>query len=561
MKQILVREYGILPEDRKENTWNLQKLLCKVRKEEDVEIVFERGTYHFYPDYAVEKLLYISNHDEDTIKKVAFDLSGMKKVSIVGNQTEFIFHTDIIPFHIDQSGDIKIEGIEIDYWRTGYSEGKIVEISEKKMLLEINREEYPYKVMHNRVYFEEEKGLSELYCGCLEMDAERNAPVYLGHDISFNRPYSSSYGAVFREAGENLLEIELTEEQSFLKTSKAGNKLILRHHWRTHPCFYLTESKDVVLKDINIYHCTGMAVIVQFTENITLERVNVCLHPEKNRCFTATADGFHFVYAKGQIHIKDCLLENQLDDPVNIHGIYGRIHKVVSKTEVLVELVEGMQKGVKLGKSGDTFAVINNETMLECQRGKISALEMLNKDYMLITFEEEIEDLKPGFVVENKSYIPDVLIEGCTFRNNRARGLLLTSAGEVIVRRNQFFTPGAAVLVEGDSNYWFESGATTHILIEENELTDCAYVPDWGAAPIQVSPSAKVWEDGKRYHQCLEIKNNIFRCFDKRLVWASNLQTLIFEQNVIEKTETFPEILGNAFELDGILEFKTDVEQ
>lgn len=199
--------------------------------------------------------------------------------------------------------------------------------------------------------------------------------------------------------------------------------------------------------------------------------------------------------------------------------------------------------------------------MLECQRGKISALEMLNKDYMLITFEEEIEDLKPGFVVENKSYIPDVLIEGCTFRNNRARGLLLTSAGEVIVRRNQFFTPGAAVLVEGDSNYWFESGATTHILIEENEFTDCAYVPDWGAAPIQVSPSAKVWEDGKRYHQCLEIKNNIFRCFDKRLVWASNLQTLIFEQNVIEKTETFPEISGNAFELDGILEFKTDVEQ
>ena len=198
MKQILVREYGILPEDRKENTWNLQKLLCKVRKEEDVEIVFERGTYHFYPDYAVEKLLYISNHDEDTIKKVAFDLAGMKKVSIVGNQTEFIFHTDIIPFHIDRSEDIKIEGIEIDYWRTGYSEGKIVEISEKKMLLEINREEYPYKVMHNRVYFEEEKGLSELYCGCLEMDAERNAPVYLGHDISFNRPYSSSYGAVFR---------------------------------------------------------------------------------------------------------------------------------------------------------------------------------------------------------------------------------------------------------------------------------------------------------------------------------------------------------------------------
>lgn len=559
MKQIFVKKCGIVPEDRKENTLQLRKMLQEVQNESDIEIIFEEGTYHFYPDYASEKLLYISNHDEDTIKKVAFDLTGMRKVSILGNHTQFMFHTDIIPFHIDQCEEIKVEGITIDYNRTGYSEGKIVELFEKKMVLEIDRTEYPYRVIHDRVFFEEEKGLSELYCGCLEMDGERNAPVYLGHDISFNRPYAFSYGAKFREAGENLLEIELTEDQKFLKTSKVGNNLILRHHWRTHPCFYLTNSKDISLKNINVYHCTGMAVIVQFTENITLEKVNICIHPEKKRCFTATADGFHFVYAKGKIHIKDCLLENQLDDPVNIHGIYGRIHKVISKREVLVELVEGMQKGVKLGNEGDVFAVINNVNMMECERAEIKSFEMLNKDYMYVVFGEDMEYLKPGFVVENKSYVPDVLVEGCTFRNNRARGLLLTSAGEVVVRNNHFETPGAAILVEGDSNYWFESGATNHILIENNEFVDCAYVTDWGSAPIQVSPSAEVWEEDRRYHQCLEIKNNTFRCFDKRLVNAMNLKTLIFEQNKTEKTETFPEIPGEALELNGVMEVKADL--
>ena len=96
-------------------------------------------------------------------------------------------------------------------------------------------------------------------------------------------------------------------------------------------------------------------------------------------------------------------------------------------------------------------------------------------------------------MVENKSYVPDVLIEGCIFRNNRARGLLLTSAGKVVVRNNRFQTPGAAVLIEGDSNYWFESGATRNILIEENEFDNCAYVSGWGMAPVQVSPSALVW--------------------------------------------------------------------
>ena len=172
-----------------------------------------------------------------------------------------------------------------------------------------------------------------------------------------------------------------------------------------------------------------------------------------------------------------------------------------------------------------------------------------------------MEYLKPGFVVENRSYVPDVLIEGCIFRNNRARGLLLTSAGEVVVRNNYFSTPGSAILVEGDSNYWFESGATNHIVIEENEFVDCAYVSDWGKAPIQVSPSAEVWEEEERYHQCLEIRKNTFKCFDERLVNAMNLKMLIFEQNKIEKTGTFPKIPGNALELDGILEVKTDLKE
>lgn len=558
MRQIYVKEFGIMPGDEKETTLKLRKMLQEIRKEEKLEIRFEKGIYHFYPDYAGEKLLYISNHDEDTIKKVAFDLSGMKQIKISGTDTQFLFHTDILPFHIDRCREICIEGITIDYARTGYSEGKIVEVTDKKMLLEINREEYPYQVIHGNIFFEEENGIDELYCGCLEMDAKRCAPVWRGQDISFNRPYQSSYGAFFQEAGENLVEISLTGDQKFPETSRAGNILILRHHWRTYPCFYLTDSADITLRQITIYHCTGMAVISQFTKNITIEQVDIRRHPVKKRMFTATADGFHFVYADGKIQIKDCLVENQLDDPVNIHGIYGRIHKVLNKKEVIVELVEGMQKGVKLGQPGELFGIIDNRTMLEKERAEVCEVTMLNKDFQYIAFRDEMQSLTPGFVVENKSYVPDVLIEGCTFRNNRARGLLLTTAGQVIVRKNRFETPGAAILIEGDSNYWFESGATKYILLEENEFINCAYVPQWGSAPIQVSPSARIWEEGQRYHQYLEVRKNLFRCFDNRLIYAVNLETLIFQDNKIEKTDQFPPIAGEAFKLDGVLKFQTD---
>ena len=447
----------------------------------------------------------------------------------------------------------KFKATELFTNKYGISEAVIRELEPKRMVMEINKEEYPYEILHGRLFFRGENFFCEMTHGCLEMDAERMAPVYMGHDISFNRPYSWSYGAVFKELSEGLVEVTLMGDREFLKTSKVGNHLILRHHARTHPAFYVTYSKNTVLRDIMLYHCTGMAVIAQFDENLTMERFDIRIHPVKKRVFTVTADGFHCIYCKGQILIKDCFLENQLDDPVNIHGIYGRIHKVLSDSEVLVELVEGMQKGVPLGKSGETFGVINNETMLDVSAEVLAEHKMLNRDYQYMRFEKPVKGLQEGFVVENKDYAPDVLVEGCTFQNNRARGLLLTSAGEVIVRDNTFRSAGAAILIEGDSNYWFESGATKSILLEKNRFIDCAYVPDWGEAPIQVSPSAKKYEDGVRYHKYLEIRDNDFYCFDDRLVSAQNIEEICMYGNRLHKTDSFEPIPGEKMKLEGVL--------
>lgn len=554
MRQIHVNAFKIFPKDMRENTLHLRTLLDECRRSgEETELLFEEGVYHFYPDYAVEKLLYISNHDEDTIKRIAFDLTGCRNLKLCGNNTEFRFHTEIIPFYIHECENVTVEGITIDFERTGYSEAVIRELEPQRMVLEIDKNEYPYEILHGRLFFRGENFFNEMTHGCLEMDAERMAPVYMGHDFSLNRPYPWSYGAVFRELSEGLVEVTLMGDKEFLKTSKAGNRLILRHHARTHPAFYVTYSKNTVLRDIMLYHCVGMGVIAQFAENLTMERFDIRIHPEKKRVFTITADGFHCIYCKGQILIKDCFLENQLDDPVNIHGIYGRIHKIISDREIIVELVEGMQKGVPLGKAGETFGVINNETMLDVSSGVIEEHRMLNYDYQYMRFEQQVEGLREGFVVENKDYVPDVLVEGSTFQNNRARGLLLTSAGVVVVRNNTFRSAGAAILIEGDSNYWFESGATKSILLEKNKFIDCAYVPDWGEAPIQVSPSAKKYADGVRYHKYLEIRDNDFYCFDERLVSARNIEEICMYGNRIYKTDSFQPIPGEKMKLEGVL--------
>ena len=103
-----------------------------------------------------------------------------------------------------------------------------------------------------------------------------------------------------------------------------------------------------------------------------------------------------------------------------------------------------------LGKKGEQFRIIDNETMLEIETVRLEEHQMLNGDYQYMKFDRPVTEWKESFVVENTDYVPDVLVEGCTFQNNRARGLLLTRCGDVLVRKNCIKTAGSAILIEGD---------------------------------------------------------------------------------------------------------------
>ena len=554
MNRVEVKDWGITPSRERFNVLRLSSLLNHVRESGEVTIVFEEGEYHFSPDYATEKLLYISNHDEDSIKKVAFDLTDFHNVTIQGNQTKFIFHTDILPLYLYHCSDVTIQGISIDYEKPGYSEGTIVHVEPKRMVLSIDKDKYSYFIKNNRIYFTGENYCHEIW-HWLEIDVKRNAPVYEGHDMVFNHPDFLNYFK-WKQKNDDEVEVILTEDdQYFYESSAPGNVVVLRHHPRNYPGIFINESKNITCEDVKIYHSTGMGVIAEFTENITLNEFQVTLHPDKKRVFTSAADATHFVYCKGLIHINNCLMENQLDDPVNVHGIYSRIKEIINDRELIVELVHHQQKGVKVGDVGDEISFVEHKSMLPYGKAVIEDIYMINKDYTYLKFNQSIENMKTMDVVENSSYIPDVLIENSTFQNNRARGLLLTSAGNVVVKNNTFRTSGAAILIEGDSNDWFESGATKHILIESNTFENCNYITDWGKAPIQVSPRASEYVEGVRYHKCLEIKNNQFYCFDERLIKAINIERIEFTNNTITRTKEYPPIEGERFSLDKVLEF------
>ncbi|MEG2357073.1 MAG: right-handed parallel beta-helix repeat-containing protein, partial [Clostridia bacterium] len=81
------------------------------------------------------------------------------------------------------------------------------------------------------------------------------------------------------------------------------------------------------------------------------------------------------------------------------------------------------------------------------------------------------------------------------------------------------------------------------------------YVADWGHAPIQVTPSAMRADGERRYHGKLVIQNNVFHCFDKRILYARHIESIVFANNQILSTHAFAPIDGAVFDLENVLRF------
>ena len=87
--------YGIRP-DREENmSPKLQKALSDIKKKHSsgpVVLKFAKGKYNFDQKGAATREYYISNHDQDNPKTVAFTIEDWDNVTIDGQGADFYFH-------------------------------------------------------------------------------------------------------------------------------------------------------------------------------------------------------------------------------------------------------------------------------------------------------------------------------------------------------------------------------------------------------------------------------------------------------------------------------------
>lgn len=521
-------------------TLAFRRAVEQCRKVGASELVVPPGTYHLYPQLAFEKYSYVSNNSAD-LKRFAFDLTGLKGITVDGQHAKLIFHGYISPFSIDSCSDVTVCNLTIDYARTFHSEGRIVRSGEGWVDLKFP-DSYRYSLRNGDLHFSDDEGNRYPFSHLLEFNAERREPELMADDYWL---WDKTIPAEVQEDGS----VRIFKERL---TGKVGNIMVLGPAHRLCPAFAINASRNVNLHDITIHHCGGMGVVAQHSSDIELLRVNIEPDSTSDRVVSITADATHFSLCDGYVRMIDCRFYNQLDDATNIHGMYGIVKHILSPNRILVHFPHDQQYGLDVIRAGEPVEMIRPMSLETYDVQGVSKVIRLNKEWYEVSLDRNLADsVAEGDLITSMHY-PKVLIKGCRMGNNRARGLLLGSRKPTVIDSCYFHTPGSPIYFEGDGYYWYEQAGVRGVVIRNSVFENCNYGKYGCTACIAAGSGPKENRAQSRYNRDITIEDNLFRVFDPRILNLYSVDGCTFRNNRIEHSDDY------AYTLDETREFVTE---
>lgn len=537
---INVADHGVRPDDGKDDTRALRLALAACKAQGAERLVFPKGQYDFHPAFAEERYCFISNNDEG-LKRIVFPLVGMENLVIDGQGSEFLFHGFLNPFVAECSTNIVFQNFSIDFSRPFHSEAIILADPAEGLDVEI-REGFPFVVENGTLLFTDAVTKSDeplttvskgdIYASShmLEFDTQKRETAYMARDFFFR----GITGYPAQALGGRKVRILVP-----MLTGTVGNTMVFGPDHRNHPGFVLTDCADILFSNVTLHHAGGMGILGQRTHNVTVDRCTVT--PSHGRMLSTTADATHFVNNTGKIVLSNNLFENQKDDATNIHGIYLQVVEKTAANEIIVQIKHRQQFGFDFLKPGMEVELVRGKSMVTYATATVKNADRINKEFTRVAFEQPLPgNLAIGDALAEIRDYPEVTIANNTIRNNRARGMLLNCRGKTVVENNVFHTPGAAILFEGDSFFWFEQGGVRDCVIRNNLFENCLFGV-WGTAIIDVKAGILEDKETSRYNRNVRIEGNTFRVFDDAsLLNAYCVDGLLWRSNTVEKTTAYP---------------------
>ncbi|HET8829019.1 MAG TPA: right-handed parallel beta-helix repeat-containing protein [Pelobium sp.] len=518
----------------------IRNLLANV-KDKDIKLIFEAGTYKFLPNLAKERYCFITNH-ENGLKRIIFDFQNFNSVQIEGNNAKFIFHGLCAPFVFDNCSALSMNNLTID-WDTPFDFlGEVVDVNPtegwrdiKPINIGVN-----WTVQNGQLKFPNIDGLVFLEPGhTLAFDAKTKAVAYGAWDIN------SKPSKVEKLKNGNLRFHEKLRRYPTIGSLLNSSGVTSQNRYSA--AVWGTASKNILLQSVIINYSLGMGFMFEKCENVTLKKCGVYLPDNTNRVVASNADATHFCNCKGDILIEDCRFENMLDDGTNVHGAYAIVDKIINKNTLRTKFGHFQQKGFSFANVSDKIWFVQQPNTQRGVENEVSEVNVINDEYTEIVFKSPLpKDLKTGDILENKTWNPTFTMRNSVVRNNRARSIVLKSPLKIVIENNVFSSMMSAILLRGETFFWYESGAVNDLLIQNNRFINVAHGGPEHAV-LNIAPRlGKSFNQSQIYDQNIKFINNKIETFDNRIVWANRVNNLLIKGNTIKRTFDFPQQYPNA---------------
>lgn len=509
--------------------------------DKNIKIVFEKGEYRFLPDFATERYSTITNHGNG-LKKVIFPLDDFKSVEIDGNGSDFIFHGRVAPFQIYHSQNVTIKNVSIDWDIPFTFLAKIVAVNEKEAWRDVKpiNGSHQWAIKIGQITFPNVDGFSFSELGsslAWEPDTKR---VYPGIKDAKSRPNK------VEKLDNGLLRIheklKVFPPVGSLVSSKGDRDL---HRYA--PAFHVKNSKNVEINNVVVHHALGMGFLFERTENITLHKAGVYLSDGSDRVISTIADATHFANCKGHVLIEDSRFENMLDDGTNLRGTYVIVDKVINDKTVRFKFGHREQLGYEFADRGDEVWFIQQPNTDRQQVNTVTNVNVINQTYSELTFSNVLpKDLKPGDMIENKTWYPTFTMRGTSIKNHRARNVVIKTPLKTVIEDNYFSSMMASILFRGETFVWFEAGAVGDVLIHNNHFEYNSYFGGEQAVLYVTPKLGKTFNQDQLYDRNIRFVDNKIDTHGGRIVWADRVDGLLIENNIIDKNIDKEQLYPNA---------------
>ena len=553
------------------NVNDLHKIIEDVKSEAGdnakVIIRFKKDRYDFYPADAQQREYYVSNHDQNQPKKVGICIEDWNNLTIDGCGSDFFFHGQMLPIAVVNSSNITLKNLSIDFENPHIAQVEIIENKGDEGIVFLVEPWVEYRI-NEKGYFEtyEEFTIDEWkysqYTG-IAFEKESRHIVYNSSDLWIDTKD-------VKDLGERKLYAPNWKDSRLVP----GTKVAMRTWSRPAPGIFLDHCNNTYINNINVHYAEGMGLLAQRCENIELDGFNVCLRGDDDpRYFTTQADATHFSQCKGMIRSENGLYEAMMDDAINVHGIYLKVKERIDEYTIRCSYEHEQAWGFAWGDAGDSVCFVKANTMETLEhRNVIKAIygqqttdngqEALSNSGMkefIITFEKELpEEINADITygIENLSWTPEVIFRNNIIRNNRARGALFSSPLRTVCEKNVFdHTSGTAILLCGDCNGWYESGAVRNLVIRKNTFINAlTNMFQFTNAVISIYPEIPDLEGQTKYFHggkpdAIVIEKNHFITFDTPLLYAKSVDGLIFRKNKVTKNNDYKPFHWNQEEV------------